>query len=173
MAATYTAVSIDTAYANNKSMLTIFNGSGSGVVLRIYRIWTTNSQLTGVTGVVQNLAIRRLIASSGGTTITPVKHDTNSSNLPAQVLITTNATDTVTDTLRICRRDNDEPAVAGTGTNELAMLFPLNLIWESGYYDTTIEPLVLREGEGITVRNETSTTVGSLDVFFEFTSGAS
>lgn len=170
MAATYTAASINTAFANLKSMLTIFNGSGSGKTLKIYRIWIINSQLTAVTGVVLTLALRRITASTVGSAITPVKHDTNNASLPAQVVIGTNNTDTISaTTYRLIRRDNDEPAVAGTGINELSMLFPMNLIWESGYYDSTIEPLTLPEGYGITLRCETSTTVGSLDVYMEFT----
>ena len=170
MAATYTAASINTAFANLKSMMSIFNGSGSGKTLKVYRIWIINSQLTAVTGVVITLALRRITACTVGTPITPVKHDTNSANLPAQVIVGTNNTDTISAvTYRLIRRDNDEPAVAGTGTNELSMLFPMNLIWEAGYYDSNVEPLTLPEGYGIALRCETSTVVGSLDVYMEFT----
>lgn len=169
MAATYTAASVDIAYGNGKSMLSVFNGSGSGVVLKVYRIWTINSAITAVTGVVCDVSLRRISTSSAGTTVTPLKHDTNSANLPAQVAIATNATVTTGDIFRVVNQDNDEPASGGTGTNELAILFPLRVIWESGYHDTRIEPIVLREGEGITVRSDTNTTVGTLDVYIEFT----
>lgn len=173
MTATYAAISLNTAFGNGKSMLSIFNGSGSGVVIRVYRIWTINSTITAISGVTCDISIRRITASSSGTTVVPFKHDSNSSDVPAQVLFRTNATVTATDILRIHNTDNDEVSSAGTGTNELSILFPLKMIWESGYYDSNVEPLVLREGYGITVNSDTNTTIGTLDVYMEFTVSAS
>jgi hypothetical protein len=51
----------------------------------------------------------------------------------------------------------------------LQNLVPLNYIWDAGYGDANVQPLTLREGEGISVKCETSTTAGYLDVAFEVT----
>lgn len=174
MAATFTAAAIGATFGNAKHMLSLFNGSGSGRVLRVKRVWVLNNQTTAVTGVLTTFALRRTSAQSAGTSITPTKHDTASSSLPAQVLCATGAT--VTNTadvqLRTWAWSNDEPA-ASTGTNdEFQCLVPLACVWDSATGDADIEPIVLRAGEGITVQHTGSSAVGVCDIFIEFTDAA-
>lgn len=169
MASTYTASSINTTFTNLKTMLSVFNGAGSGVVLRVYRIWALNSQTSAVTGVAVDLSLNIITAASAGTAASVFKHDSLNSNLPAQVTALTGSTITIANTLRVINTDNDEVSVNTNSINELSTLFPLCLIWESGYNDSTVEPLVLREGYGVAIRNDTSTTVGSFDFYIEFT----
>lgn len=169
MAQTYTASAIGATFASNKSMLGIFNGSGSGRIVRVYRIWTLNNQTTGVTGVLTNWTLRPTTAQSGGTAITALKHDTNSENIPAQVLIATGGTVTLgTGTLRQWMWSNDEPAASSGTSDEFECLVPLNCVWDSTG-DSNIEPLTLREGQGISVHHAGSSAVGIADVFVEFT----
>lgn len=170
MAKTYTASAIAAAFGSNKSMLGIFNGAGSGRVIRIYRVWCLNNQTAAVTGVLTTFALRRSSAQSAGTTIVPVKHDTASETHPAQILVATGAT--VTNTADLAMRtwvwSNDEPS-ASTGTSdEFECLVPLNCVWDSTG-DANIEPIVLRPGEGIDVRHSGSSAVGVADVFIEYT----
>jgi hypothetical protein len=173
MAQTYTAAAVGATFGNNKSMLGIFNGSGSGRVVRVYRIWVLNNQTAGVTGVLTTWALRRTTAQSGGTSLTPVKHDTTSETAPAQVLFATGATATLALTeLRRWMWSNDEPAASSATSDEFETLVPLNCVWDSTG-DANIEPIVLREGEGISVHHSGSSAVGLCDVFVEYTLAAS
>ena len=174
MAQTYTASAIGATFANAKHMLGIFNGSGSGRVIRIYRVWVLNNQTTAVTGVLTTFALRRTSAQTGGTAITAVKHDSNSENMPAQAVIATGATITLTadNPLRAWAWSNDEPSVSSGTSDEFETLIPLNCVWDSTG-DNTIEPIVLREGQGITVQHTGSSAVGVCDVYVEYTLASS
>lgn len=173
MAQTYTAAAVGATFANNKSMLGIFNGAGSGRVIRVYRIWVLNNQTAGVTGVLTTWALRRTSSQSGGTAITPVKHDTSSETAPAQALFATGPTVTLTLTeLRRWMWSNDEPAASSATSDEFETIVPLNCVWDSTG-DANIEPIVLREGEGISVQHSGSSAVGLCDVFVEYTLAAS
>ena len=174
MAATYRGVVVGTAFAANKSMLTLFNGAGSGVVLRVKRIWMLNNQTTAVTGVLTTMEIRRISASTGGTAGGVVKHDSTSPNLPAQVTLTTGATDTLTGDPALMRFmwSNDEPATGALTNDETECIPALACVWDCTG-DPDLEPLVLRQGEGVCVRHTGSTTVGVVDVIIEFTSSSS
>jgi hypothetical protein len=174
MAQTYTAGFLAVAFGNNKSMAAILNGSGSGRIVRIKRVWVLNNQTSAVTGVLTSWSLKRSSAQSGGTAVTPTKHDTASEALPGAVLVATGAT--VTQTADVSLRQwvwsNDEPA-AGTGTSdEFECLVPLNCVWDSATGDADIEPIVLREGQGLDVRHLGTTTVGVADIFIEFTLAA-
>lgn len=172
MAATHTAAFLGVTFGNNKSMAGLYNGSGSGVILRVKRIWILNNQTAGVTGVLTTFSLRRSTAQSSGTSVTPVKHDTASASLPAQVLCAHGATVTsaTADTFRSWVWSNDEPAVSGATSDEFECLVPLNCIWDTATGDADIEPIVLREGFGIDVRHSGSSAVGIADIFVEFTS---
>jgi hypothetical protein len=174
MAQTYTAGAVGATFANNKSMLGIFNGAGSGRVIRIYRVWVLNNQTAAVTGVLTTWTMRRSSAQTGGTTITPTKHDTNSETAPAQVLVATGATVTLTGdvALRSWVWSNDEPAASSATSDEFETIVPLNCVWDSTG-DANIEPLVLRAGEGVSIHHSGSSAVGLCDVYVEYTLAAS
>lgn len=175
MAATFTAAFLGVTFGNNKSMAGLFNGSGSGVVLRVKRVWVLNNQTSAVTGVLTTFSMRRSTAQSSGTSVTPVKHDTSSSSLPAQVLCAHGATVTSAtgDTLRNFMWSNDEPAASSGTSDEFECLVPLNCIWDAATGDADLEPLVLREGYGLDMRHSGSSAVGVCDVYVEFTSAGS
>jgi hypothetical protein len=174
MAQTYTASFLGVAFGNNKSMAGVFNGAGSGRVVRIKRVWLLNNQTAAVTGVLTTFSMRRSTAQSAGTTVTPIKHDTASETAPAQVLVAHGATVTsaATDALRNFVWSNDEPA-ASSGTNdEFECLVPLNCVWDAATGDADLEALVLREGQGVDVRHSGSSAVGVVDIFIEYTLAA-
>jgi hypothetical protein len=174
MAQTYRAVAVGVTFASNKSMLTVFNGSGSGRVIRVKRIWQLNNQTSGVTGVITTMEVRRISASSGGTAVTPVKHDSNSEAMPAQVACATGPTDTLTGDAALMRYmwSNDEPAASSLTSDETETIPAFALVFDATG-DTDLEPLVLRAGEGVCLRHTGSTTVGICDVIIEFTMAAS
>jgi len=173
MAATYTVAFTAVAFASGKSMGAIVNGSGSGRVVRIYRIWVMNNQTAAVTGVLTSMSIRRITYTSGGTTATPVKHDTQNESIPAQIICYTGATVSAVSTLRIFAWSNDEAAV-GTGTwDEMETMPPLTCVWDSGYGDTNVQPITLREGEALDIYHIGTSTVGNCDIYIEFTTASS
>jgi hypothetical protein len=172
MAATFTAYATGVTFASNKSLLTLFNGVGSGRILRVYRVTPLNYQTAAITGVLTGLELRRVTASSGGSAVTPIKHDTASANLPAQVLCTSGPTDTVTDMFRRALWSADEPSVSAATSDELECLPELAKLWDAGYGDTNIEPITLREGQGLSLRQPGSNAIGVLDISFEFTDSA-
>lgn len=171
MAQTYTLTATEVAFALNKCLLGVFNGSGSGRVVRVYRIWTLNNGIALVTGVLTNLELRRITAGSGGTTVTPAKHDTGSEAFPGQIVVSTNMIYTASDLFRRAIWSNDE--AIGTTTvvsiDEMEVFVPLNLMWDVGYADATVEPIVCREGYGAALINTGNTAVGVVDVFMEVT----
>jgi GrpB-like predicted nucleotidyltransferase (UPF0157 family) len=173
MAQTYSAAAIGVAFGNNKSMLAVFNGVGSGRIIRVYRVWVLNNQTAGVTGVLTTWELKRSSAQSAGTAITPTKHDTASESMPAQVAVATGGTVTQTGDVALRRWmwSNDEPAASSASSDELECLVPLNCVWDSTG-DSNIEPITLREGQGLDVRHSGSTAVGIVDVFVEFTLAA-
>ncbi len=169
MAATYRAVASQIDFAANKNMLSVFNESGSAVIVKVYRIWVLNHQVTAVTGVLTNLEIRKLSASTGGTTITPTKHDTSSTTLTT-VTCATNTTYTPTDMYKRVVWSTDEPrgnSVAAT-LNEFQAMPPIALIWSQGYADANTDPIILNATEGVAVVN-TGAIVGKADLMIEFT----
>lgn len=168
MAQTYTLAATGITLAANKVILGAFNGAGSGRILRIYRVWVLNNQVAAVTGVVNTVQFLRTTTGSGGTAITPLKHDSSSENFPAQIVVSSNQSSTQTDLIARLFWSSDEPA-AGTLTNDELQTMPaMNLIFDVGYNDSNIEPIVCREGFGVALVNITS-TVGVVDVFMEVT----
>ena len=166
MVATYRCVSTQTDFAANKCMISVFNENASTNIIRVYRIWALNNQIAAVPGVITNLEIRKLSAASGGTTLNITKHNTSSSTL-SNITCATNATVTTTDLYKRIIWSTDEPASAGT-IDELQTLFPLALIWNQGYADSTTEPLTLRANQGVGIIN-TGAIAGRADFIIEFT----
>lgn len=175
MAQTYTAGFLAVAFGNNKSMAALFNGAGSGRIIRVKRIWVLNNQTAGVTGVLTTFALKRSSAQSAGTAVTPTKHDTASENMPAQVAVAAGAT--VTQTADVAYRtwvwSNDEPAASSGTSDEFECLVPLVCVFDAATGDADVEPIVLREGQGLDVRHTGSSTVGVCDIFVEFTLASS
>lgn len=168
MAQTYTLTSVNTTFAANKCLLGVYNGSGSGRIVRVYRVWILNNQITAVTGSITNVELRRITAGSGGTSITPFKHDSNNETFPAQVAVATNMTITPTDILTRFLWSTDEPAINALTVDEIQTFVPLSCVWDSAYADSNAEPIVCREGQGVALVNIGAIT-GQCDVFFEVT----
>lgn len=178
MAATYRAIATGVTWSTSaKCMLKVFNASGSGVVLRVYRVWVLNNQTANVTGVIPIVQlVRTSTVGTGGTVITPIKHDTSSSALPAQVTAMSGDTSigTIDATFRRSIFSSDEPAVGTMTIDELESIVPLSVFWDTGYIDTGVEPITLREGYGVMVYCAgIASAAGNVDVIIEFTSAGS
>jgi hypothetical protein len=169
MVATYRATSGAVAFAATKDMLNVFNGGAATRVTRVYRCYQFNNGTTAVTGVLTTLQVRRITAASAGTAVTPVKHDTNSANLEAAQTAGTGQTTTGSDIFRRYLWSNDEPTVSTATQDEWEMLVPFAEIWNAGYADSNVEPIVCRATQGCQIFHSGSSTVGSNDFEIEFT----
>lgn len=173
MANTWRSVALAVAFANAKSMIDIFQDGSGTRVYRARRFYQFNNGTGAVTGVLTTMRVRRLTASSSGTTVTPVAHDTGNSALAANLTSGTNRSVTATDVFRQYIWSNDEPAVSGNSMDEWELLVPFALIFEAGYGDSAVQPLVCRATQGVEINHTGSTTVGTNDFELEFTDEAS
>lgn len=174
MANTWHASTQGAAYAANKHMLDVFNSSTSTRVIRVYRCWWFNNGTAAITGVLNQGRINRITASSAGTTVTPVAHDTSNSALNANTTAGTNRTITVGNIIRQLINSPDEPTVTTLDWDSLLTLVPFAQVWDSGYGDTNIQPLTCQAStsQGVSIQSITQ-TVGSGDFEMEFTDAAS
>lgn len=168
MANTWTAWAQGIAFAAGKNMVSILNGGAR--VLRVRRIGFINNQTAAVTGVITAGEIRRYTGAgiSGHTPITPVSHDTSNSALSS---VTVGTLGTPTGTPTVIRRytwSSDEPAFSAATSDEWECLIPLNIIWDAGYGDANVQPLVLRASEMLTIWNVTG-AAGLVDIWIEIT----
>lgn len=176
MANTWRATSQGVAYASNKAMLDVFNASSSARYIRVYRAYMFNNGTSAITGVLLNITVRRSSTSaSAGTTVTPVAHSSGYSALDVNTTAGTGRTTTDGSLLRQLLYQNDEPAVTTLDMDALLTLVPFAEIWNAGYGDTNVEPVLCRSGqnEGFVIRSPGATAVGSADLEIEFTDAAS
>lgn len=175
MAETWTAYIDGVTPATNLSMLGLFNGSGSGRVLRVYRIWLVSTSASAVTGSLMTIDVRTISAlGTGGTVVTPIAHDTSNTALAAQIISYSGSTFTDVSSLYETIMSADELALGVATQEEMQMFWPLGLLWESGAIESNVQPIVLREGEGVHVKQTaTISTAGSLSLAMEFTNAAS
>lgn len=173
MANTWSANAQVVTYASGKSMISIFNGAGATRVLRAYRFYHFNSNTTSISGVLTEMRLNRISASSSGTILTPVSFDTTNSALEAAVEARTNGTNTVSHLFRRYIYSNDEPSVGSGTIDELELLVPFACIWQEGYGDSTMQPLTARVGEGYEIRQQGTSAVSSADLEILFTDSAS
>lgn len=150
-------------------MIDVYNAAGSARVIRAYRMYQFNNGVSAVTGVLTTMRVNRTTAASAGTTVTPVKHDSNSSALAAQTTCGTGRTVTRSDIFRQYLWSNDEPAVSGASLDEWELLVPFAEVWNAGYGDSNVEPLVCRASNGVEIQQSGTSAVGTNDFEIEFT----
>lgn len=175
MADTFTATATGVIAAASKTALALWNTDASKVV-RIYRVWALNNQTAIVTGLgTLYLELHRISACSSGRSTHNIitSHTTSATSLVAGVQAFYDGP-TVTKTSlfrRIWWGGSDERQSNVTPTiDELMGLNPYTLLWEIGYNDTVLEPLTLRQNEGLSVSwGSTASPTGTADFIIEFT----
>lgn len=178
MAATYTTHSQAITWAAGKNMYAIVNHTGSGQTVDIYRIWMNSmntSTTTGGIALVELWACTSVSSFTSGAAQTFVKHDTSSGAVDALIKANAGTTTSLTKNTMIKRfiRYTEEFAVSDNSLEGLnANFFPITYLWDSGYGDSNIQPLRLREGEGIVLFTPAAgggTYAGSTDITVEMT----
>ncbi len=154
------------AFVANKHHISIFNASGSGKIIRVVKLFAINLQSAAVTGIIDRFDFKKITASSAGTTITAEAADTNNAALPAQVTIRTNGTITEGNVLfPWLASSEEETAVVGLSRSMFQQWS--NIIPEG----EEIQEPTAREGQGFTMKQITSSTVGSFGWLMVFTVG--
>jgi len=155
-------------------MLSIFNASASKVI-RVYRIWSVNSNRTELTGAITLMEIQMLVLRFGsGTAVNVTKMDSSAAALDASVYVEYNNDHLIAgNTVRRVYQATDELVPNGWATQFLLKFYPLGLIWDAGYGDDNVQPLTLRQDEGVHVKNTGAATDGVFQFCMEFTQSAS
>lgn len=167
------------AITSGKNMMAISNATGSGRVIRIYRMWVTNPQTSNVTGGITLFKLGRVSSGihSGGTAITWVPHSsavTAGSATPFTGITAVHGGSAITATfgtllLRFAR-SNDELAAGGATLDEMCNVLPWALMFDAGVGDSNVEPIVIRENSSVLLRMDTvGFYVGSCDIMVELT----
>lgn len=165
---TFVAVAQTIQIGNGKSMISLLNGAGSGVVVRVREIWIANAQTTAVTGIMSEFRLLRMTGHSAGTLITPQSHDT-ADTLNVNVTARTGATIAGAAAVNLKRWywSSDE---YGVGAQDVESE-DHNMQNLNPHYIASgkTRPLTIRAGEGLTINQITNSTVGTFDLYVVFT----
>ena len=167
--ATFSAIFDRIAPAQNKYVANLFNASSTRKVT-IKRIWLYNWNASAVSGVLLEFELRRITARTTGTTITPDPHD-SSDSLSANITAD-HASTSVTDStiLRRLFSTAEETKIAALTMESIRSFVDFNnLIYEA---KSGIKGIVLRQNQGIVIKQITNSTVGSVSIVIEFTDEA-
>lgn len=160
---TWVAYANAVAFAANKSHIAIFNATGSGKVVKCKKLFVVNLT-AAVTGIIVRFDINKASAASAGTTITPVAFDTDNAALPAGITVRTDGTITDGSTFfPYMGLSEEETAVQALSK---ATFTQFNNILMEG---NEVQEITLRENQGLTVKQITSSTVGSVGWILVFT----
>lgn len=157
------------APAANKYMATLFNTSATRKV-SVNRVYRFQWQVAAVTGVLLEQELRGITARTVGTSVTIVPED-SSDTLSAGIAADTGSTSVTEGGKGLIRRlfaSSEEYALATLSTvltGGPAMLHDASLIY---WRKDGGKGLVLRQNQGITIKNLTSSTVGSVSYCIEF-----
>lgn len=175
MANTWRATAQAVAFASAKHMLDVHNTSASTRYIRVYRCYQFNNGTGAVTGILCTMRIMRSTTNpTGGTGVTPVPHNIGNSVLNAGTTAGTGRTNVVTSIFRQYLWSNDEPTVSLATMDEWELLVPFAEVWNAGYGDTNVEPLMCRasNSEGVSMQQSSASAVGTNDFEMEFTDAA-
>jgi hypothetical protein len=156
---TYVAAIMNSTAAASKNHLLLFNGVGSGKIVRIWDIKANPNVTAVVTG--STLVLNAARTSNQGTagTSQPIRQtDTTDTALPSQITAVSNPTNPTftSNELASCTVLVEETAI----TEGRTTLFKA---------DSVIAPLVLNEGQGLGIQQGTLAGVGAVNIFIYFT----
>lgn len=160
------------AMAANKFFFSIFNGNANNII-QIQKIKVLNRQTAAVTGVFCEMQLKRGGALTGGVALTPVLTNTTKT-LPSGITIVTNTTSvTAEETNPIDKITLTTEEISPTATSKVATsnaglqeLFPMLV------YPYPMEPPTLNQNQSISMKQITSTTVGTYELAIYFTTRA-
>lgn len=162
---TYYALADAVTFAQNKQVISIMNESGSGKMLAIKKLFMINTQLSSVTGVAVRADLKKITAHSGGSSITCQSCDSTNPALPAQITVRSAATSVTEGALLFPLTFTNDEAGATQAFPSTQLMAGLNWVPEG----VEIQEIRLREGEGITIKIITNSSVGQFAWLVVFT----
>jgi hypothetical protein len=171
---TFTAVASAVAMPTSAAAKTLFKiyNTHATMKLNVTRVWLQNTGVAVVTGVFQTVSLGRFTTDqASGTAIVPIQHDTLALTNALSVTCATATSTSVTlvDTFRQIIWSGDEMINSASKVENLLAMPQFSILWDSGYGDTNIEPIVLNTNEGLAVTAAgVSSGVGTVDVYCEF-----
>lgn len=162
---TYYALADAVTCAQNKQVISILNGTGSGKVVALKKLFIINTQLSTVTGVALRSDVKRATAHSGGTVVTPASADSANPAIPAQITVRTAATSVTESTLLFPLTYTNDEVGATQAFPSAQLMAGLNWFPEGA----EVQEVRLREGEGLTIKQITNSTVGQFAWLIVFT----
>ena len=173
---TFTVIALNTTLSNNKSLLSIYNPVGSATKIKLREFYIRNPQITAVTGVAGDFRIYRFAkaaAPTGGSTITPVLHDTDDTlvaGLDCRSGATAIGTEEANPLDRIIQSTDDWGP--GTLDQEGAQQNIANYLPARAKRDAQIKAFTINPGEGLHLKFATNSTAGTQDIIFVCTQAA-
>lgn len=160
---TFYALADNVQCTQNKSHISIVNMSGSGTSVAIRKLFPINNTLGAVTGVMCRFELHKITAHSSGSDITPLACD-SSNSLPAGITVKSAATISGSTLVFPINLTNDE--IGATNAFPTATIAAgTNWIPEAD----GMEYFTLRNGEGISIKQITNSTVGYFSWLVVFT----
>lgn len=173
MADTWTIDYTLVAMTPSKCLMSLWNGVSSAKVLRVYRVFASNSTTVTNFSMLGYIQMHRISAHSGGIAYTPVTRDTANGALDSNVSAATGATVTLNGKLRTWLWSTNASTSSGTNLHTYELCYPIQCLWDIGYHNGRLQPITLRAGEGIAIINNGQNSVGLIDFWVEFTQAAS
>jgi hypothetical protein len=162
---TYYALADAVTCAQNKQVISILNDTGSGKVVALKKLFIINTQLSTVTGVAIRSDVKLATAHSGGSTITPVAADSTNPAIPAQITVRSAATSVTESTLLFPLTYTNDELGATQAFPTAQLMAGLNWFPEGA----EVQEVRLREGEGLTIKQITNSSVGQFAWLIVFT----
>ena len=162
---TYYALADAVTCALNKQVISILNDTGSGKVVALKKLFIINTQLSTVTGVAIRSDVKRATAHSGGTVVTPASADSTNPAIPAQITVRTAATSVTESTLLFPLTYTNDELGATQAFPTAQLMAGLNWFPEGA----EVQEVRLREGEGLTIKQITNSSVGQFAWLIVFT----
>lgn len=165
---TFSVYATDIVIGNNKSMLSLVNTSGSTVKCKIREIRIINTQITGITGVIADFRLLRIVGHSAGTLLTVAPYDTvDSLNVSITARTGSTVTSEGTAILRRWQASTDEWGPGAADVESAAHDTQLHIPLYTKQLGT--KPITLNPNEGITIKQITNSTAGQFDLLVLFT----
>ena len=162
---TFYAVFDRIAVANNKYMATLFNTSATRI-MRVTHVWRFAWQVAVVTGALKDQYLARITARTAGTGVT-IHADDPSDTLSAGMSADTNSSSVSESHIMLRAPAVSEEMILVApqlqlllGTDDRAQSLAERIPGQRG--------ILLRQNEGVTVRNITSGTAGTVSYIMEF-----
>jgi hypothetical protein len=160
---TFYALADNVAFAAAKQHISILNAVGSGKVVKVKKIFAINLQTAAITGVTIRFDVKRITTLTGGTAITPATMDTTNAALTG-VTVATGGVVTEGALLFPWLSVNEENTLTQALT--IAAFQQMNNLILEG---NEVQEPVLRPGEGLTVKQATTSIVGTYAWLIAFT----